>query len=161
MERLKDRLPEERKYVIDNHQVNSMIVAPFGVITAFPDDPKLPLDDYSSTISSSINSFTTKETHTDISRNWPSRKTVNATNQTETEERTDTSESNLTAALWKTEFSVAEFEQQNRSLNIELINLKNSLWSANMSWAMAKENANRAESKLEISEKNFRPFRWD
>ena len=37
--RLKDRLPDERKYVIYNHNTNSLIKAPFGVVTAFPDDP--------------------------------------------------------------------------------------------------------------------------
>jgi len=38
--RLKDRLPEERKYVICNHDMNALIKAPFGVVTAFPDNPK-------------------------------------------------------------------------------------------------------------------------
>ena len=37
--RLKDRIPDERKYVIYNHDLNSLIKAPFGVITAFPDYP--------------------------------------------------------------------------------------------------------------------------
>ena len=82
------------------------------------------------------------------------RKTiVNATTQTDTEEWTDTPDSNLTAALLQIEFAVAEFEQPIRSVNIELANLKNTLRSANRSRAMAKENANRAEFKLEISEK--------
>ena len=138
--RLKDRLPEERKYVIYNQQIDSMIKAPFGAITAFPDDPKPFFNDNASTISSSISTSS-------------SRSTVNATTQTETEECKDTYDTNLTAALWKTEFAIAEFEQQNRSLNIELANLKNALCSANRSRAMAKENATRAESKLEISER--------
>ena len=138
--RLKDRLPEERKYVIYNQQIDSMIKAPFGVFTAFPDDPKPFFNDNASTISSSISTSS-------------SRSTVNATTQTETEEYKDTYDTNLTAALWKTEFAIAEFEQQNRSLNIELANLKNALCSANRSRAMAKENATRAELKLEISER--------
>ena len=37
--RLKDRIPDERKYVIYNHGLNSLIKALFGVVTAFPDDP--------------------------------------------------------------------------------------------------------------------------
>ena len=36
--RLKDRSPEERKYVVYNHDLNALIKAPFGVVTAFPDD---------------------------------------------------------------------------------------------------------------------------
>ena len=138
--RLKDRLPEERKYVINNHQIDSMIEAPFGVITAFPDDPNPLFNANAGTISSSNSTSS-------------SRSTVNATTQTETEECKDTYDTNLTAALWKTEFAIAEFEQQNRSLNIELANLKNALCSANRSRAMAKENATRAEFKLEISER--------
>ena len=134
--RLKDRLPEERKYVIYNHQIDAMIKAPFGVITAFPDDPNPQFKDNASTISSSINTFS-------------SRPTVNATTQTETEECKDTYDTNLTAAVWKTDFDIAEFEQQNRSLNIEVANLKNALCSANRSRAMAKENATREEFKLE------------
>ena len=137
---VKDRLPEEKKYVIYNHQIDSMIKAPFGVITAFPDDPNPLFNDNASTISSSISTSS-------------SRSTVNATTQTETEECKDTYDTNLTAALWKTEFAIAEFEQRNRSLNIELANLKNALCSANRSRTMAKENATRAEFMLEISER--------
>ena len=37
--RLKVRIPEERKYVIYSHNVNTLIKARFGVVTAFPDDP--------------------------------------------------------------------------------------------------------------------------
>ena len=37
--RLKDRIPDERKYVIYNHDLNSLIKAAFGVVTTFPDDP--------------------------------------------------------------------------------------------------------------------------
>ena len=39
--RLKDRIQDERKYVIYNHDLNSLIKAPFGVVTAFPDNPIL------------------------------------------------------------------------------------------------------------------------
>ena len=152
--RLKDRLPEERKYVIYNHQIGSLIKAPFGVITVFPDDPNPLFNDNTSTCSSSISTPASMESHHDnprISHN--KQPTVNATTQTKNEEWIDTPDTNLTAALWKTEFAIAEFEQQNRSLKIELANLKNALCSSNRSRAMAKENANRAEFKLEISEK--------
>ena len=92
--------------------------------------------------------------HADKSRISPNKKqTVNATTQTETEEWTNISDTNLTAALWKTKFATAEFEQQYHSLNIVLPNLKNALCSSNRSRAMAKEKANRAEFKLEISDK--------
>ena len=37
--RLKDRLPDEKKYVIYNHHLNALIKVPFGVVTAFPNDP--------------------------------------------------------------------------------------------------------------------------
>ena len=59
----------------------------------------------------------------------------------------------MTASLWETEFANAEFEQQNKSLLIELNNLKVSLNCANRSRANAKVNADCAESKLEISER--------
>ena len=126
--RLKDRLPEERKYVVYNHQLDSMIKAPFGVITAFPDDPNPLFNDNTSTISSSDSTSSFREVSAD-NPHIPSntRSTGNATTQTGNEEWTDTPDTNLTAALWKTEFAIAEFEQQNRSLNIELANLKNAL----------------------------------
>ena len=34
--RLKDRIPDERKHVIYNHDLNCLNKAPFGVVTAFP-----------------------------------------------------------------------------------------------------------------------------
>ena len=37
--RLRDRLPDERKYVIYNHNLNALIKTPFGVVTAFLNDP--------------------------------------------------------------------------------------------------------------------------
>ena len=59
----------------------------------------------------------------------------------------------MTASLWSTEFAIAEFEQQNKILLIELSNSKFSLNCANRSRANAKTNADCAESKLEISER--------
>ena len=63
------------------------------------------------------------------------------------------SDTQLTKSLWETEFAIAEFEQQNRNLLMELSNLTVSLNCANRSRANAKINADRAESKLEISER--------
>ena len=37
--RLRERIPDETKDVIYNHCLNSLVKAPFGVVTAFPDDP--------------------------------------------------------------------------------------------------------------------------
>ena len=37
--RLKDRLADERKYVIYNHHLNALIKVQYGVVTAFPNDP--------------------------------------------------------------------------------------------------------------------------
>ena len=37
--RLKDRIPEEKKCVLYNHDLNSLKKPPFGVVTEFPDDP--------------------------------------------------------------------------------------------------------------------------
>ena len=59
----------------------------------------------------------------------------------------------MAALLWNTEFAVAEFEQQNKKLLNELHNFKVSLRCGNRSRANAKANADRAESKLEISAK--------
>ena len=59
----------------------------------------------------------------------------------------------MTESLWETEFASAEFEQQNRNLLMELSNLKVSLNCANRSRANAKITADRAESKLKISER--------
>ena len=60
--------------------------------------------------------------------------------------------SHITSSLWNTEIAKKEFEQKNRSLSIELSNLKVSLRYANSSGANSKTNANSAECKLEIAE---------
>ena len=59
----------------------------------------------------------------------------------------------MTASLWETEFAIAEFEQQNKNQLAELSNLKVSLKCAKGSPANDESNADRAESKLEISER--------
>ena len=63
------------------------------------------------------------------------------------------SDTELTKSLWATEFAIAEFEQQNRNMLMELSNLKVSLNCANRSRANAKINADRAGSTLEVSER--------
>ena len=57
--RLKDRIPDERKYVIYNHDLNSPLKAPFGVATAFPDDPN---SIFNSPLSSSLPSNSSSQT---------------------------------------------------------------------------------------------------
>ena len=97
-----------------------------------------------------------------MQRNTPifSYSTINHSNSTktksngiETEAETlkDNRDSQLISSTWNTEFAIAELEQQNRSLSIEMNNLKVSLKRANRSRENAKADANRAEFKLGIS----------
>ena len=146
--RLKDRIPDERKYVIYNHDLNSLTKAPFGVVTAFPDDPNPVFNSPSSYLPSNSSS------QTDLSSNRSySTETASIGIQTDPESSDFQPDTQLTASLWETEFAIAKFEQQNENLLIELNNLKISLRCANRSRANAKINADRAESKLEISER--------
>ena len=73
--------------------------------------------------------------------------------RTENETWNSNTDSQLTASLWETEFPLAEFEQQNEAFLQKLSNVKVSLRCANRSRANAKLDANRAESKLKISER--------
>ena len=149
--RLKDRLPDERKYVIYNHNLNALIKAPFGVVTAFPNDPIPLFSRYNSqeSIASSCNTSSCSETK--VKSCTP--KTVSTTTQTEPESFEFLADTQLTKSLGETDFAIAEFEQQNKNLLTELSNLEVSLKCANRSRANAKINADRAESKLEISER--------
>ena len=153
--RLKDRIPDERKYVIYNHDLNSLIKAPFGVVTAFPDDPN-PI--FNSPLSSSLPSNSSSQIDlkctTLNSNRSDSIETTSIGIQTDPENFNFNSDTQLTKSLWGTEFAIAEFEQQNRNLLRELSNLKVSLNCANRSRANAKINADRAESKLEIFRKS-------
>ena len=63
------------------------------------------------------------------------------------------SDTQLTASLWSTEFANAQFEQHNKNQLVELNILKVSLNCANRSRAKAQVNADRAELKLEVSER--------
>ena len=128
--RLKDRLPEERKYVIYNHKLNALTKAPFGVVTAFPNDPD-PLfsSHYNSQESIAFSCNTSSCSENKL--NSCTTKTVSTTTQTETESYKFGSDTQLTASLWETEFATAEFEQQNKNLLAELNNLKVSVNCAN------------------------------
>ena len=152
--RLKHRIPDERRYVIYNHDLRSFIKASFGVVTAFPDDPNPVLNSPSSSYlpSNSSCQIDPKFTTPNSNRSY-SMETTSFGIQTDPEISNFLPETQLTALLWETEFAIGEFEQQNKSLLIELNNLKVSLLCANRSRANAKINADRAESKLEISER--------
>ena len=156
--RLKDRIPEENKYVINNHDLNALTKAAFGVFTAFAYDPIAVFSSYHSShhlpsTSSSqleLKSKTSNYSHSTTNRSH-SIETTSIGILTETQTRDDESASQLTS-LWNTEVAIADLEQQNRSLSIELNNPKVSLRRVNGSRANAKANANRAKSKLEISD---------
>ena len=149
--RLKDRLPDEKKYVIYNHNLNALIKAPFGVVTAVPNDPNPLFSSHCHSQESLISSCNTSSSETESK--FCTNNTVWIAIQTDPETSNFQPDTQLTASLWGTEFAIAEFEQQNRNLLMELSNLKVSLNCANRSRANAKINANRAESKLEISER--------
>ena len=149
--RLKGRLPDERKYVIYNHNLNALIKAPFGVVTAFPNDPNPLISSHchsQESITSSCNTLLCFE----AKLKSYTIEIASIAIQTDPEPSNFQSDTQLTASLWETEFAIAELEQQNKSLLIELNKLKVSLNCANRSRANAKINADRAESMLEISE---------
>ena len=118
---LKDRIPDERKYVIYNHDLNSLIKALFGVVTAFPDDPNPVLNSPSSSYlpSNSSSQIDLKFTTPNTNRS-DSIETTSIGIQTEPENFIFNSDTQLTKSLWETEFAIAEFEQQNRNLLMEL-----------------------------------------
>ena len=140
--RLKDRIPDERKYVIYNHDLNSLIEAPFGVVTAFPDYSNPVLNSPSSSYlpSKSSSQIDLKFTTPNSNRSDSIEKTSIGI-QTDPENSNFHSDTQLTKSLWETEFAIAEFEQQNRNLLMERSNLKFSLNCANRSRANAKINA--------------------
>ena len=149
--RLNDRLPDEKRIVIYNHHMNALIKAPFGVVTAFPNDPNPLFSSHCHSQESLTSSYNTSLSET--KSKFCTNNTVSIGIQTDPESSNFQSDTQLTASLWETEFAIAEFEQQNRNLLMELSNLKASLTCANRSRANAKINADRAESKLEISER--------
>ena len=119
--RLKGRIPDERKYVIYNHDLNSLIKAPFGVVTAFPDNPNPVFNspfsstNLPSTSSSQIDlKCNTPNTSNSIMNRSISTETASTGIQTKTEIWDTLTDSQLTASLWSTEFAITELEQQKR-----------------------------------------------
>ena len=149
--RLKDQLPDEKKYVIYNHNLNAPTKPTFGVITAFPNDPHPLFSSYNNSQESIVFSCNTFPSET--KSKFCTDNTVSTATQTEPESFNFQSDTQLTKSHWETEFAVAEFEQQKKNLLAELSNLKVSLNCANRSRANAKINAHRAEYKLRISER--------
>ena len=116
--RLKDRIPDERKYVIYNHHLNSLIKDPFGVVTAFPDDPNPVFNSPSSYLPSNSSSQTDLIFTTPNSNRSYSTGTTSIRTQTDPESSDFQPDTQLAASLWDTEFAIAEFEQQNENLLI-------------------------------------------
>ena len=151
---LNDRIPDERKYVIYNHDLNSLIKAPFGVVTAFPDDPNPVFNRPSSSyLPSNSSSQIDLKCTTPNSNRSKSIETTSIAKQTDPEPSYFQPDTQMTASFWETEFAIAQFEQQKKTLLAELNNLEDSLKCANRSRANAKINADHAESKLKISER--------
>ena len=100
--RLKDRIPDERKYVIHNHYLNSLAKAPFGVVAAFPDNPNPVLNSpfSSSYLPSTSSSQIDLKCNTPITSN--SIETVSIGIQTETKKWDIQPDSKLNASLWST-----------------------------------------------------------
>ena len=137
--------------MIYNHNLNALIKAPFGVVTAFPIDSNPLFSSHCHSRESLTSSCNTSSSET--KSKFCTNNTVSIAIQTDLEPSNSQPDTQLTASLWETEFAIAEFEQQNKNPLIELNNLKVSLNCANRSRANAKINADRAESKLEISER--------
>ena len=137
--------------MIYNHNLNALIKAPFGVVTDFPNNPNPLFSSHCHSEESVTSSCNTSSPET--KSKFCTNNTVSIGTQTDPESSEFQPDTQLTASLWETEFAIAEFEQQNRNLLIELNNLKVSLNCANRSRANAKVNEDRTESKLEISER--------
>ena len=131
--------------------MNALIKAPFEVVTAFPNDPNPLFSSHSQSQESLTSSCNTSSSET--KSKFCTNNTVSIAIQTDPEPSNFQSHTQLTASLWETEFAIAEFEEQNGNLLMELSNLKAFLNCANRSRENAKSNADRAESKLEISER--------
>ena len=152
--RLEVQIPAEIKYVFYSHNLNTLNKSPFGVVTAFADDSNPMLNSYHS--SESLPSTSYDLTHHTSSSCYilsqPESVQKNSVAlQTEVETWDNQIDCQLTALFWSCEFAFAESEQQNKNFLIELKYLTVSLRCANRSRANAKDNGNRAESKLEVS----------
>ena len=125
-------------------------------MTVFPDDPNPMFNSYDSSKSPPATSNDpTHDTSSSCSNlSQPKPNETNSVAIQTVDETWDTqTDCQLTASLWSTEFAIAEFEQENKNLLIELIILKVSLRCAIRLRGNPKPRADRAESKLEISEK--------
>ena len=107
--RLKCQLPDERKYVIYNHNLKALIKAPLGVVTAFPDDP-CPINSSHCNSQESIASSCNTSSCSGTKLKPYTPKTVSTTTQTERECSNFQTDTQLTKSLWETEFAIAEFE---------------------------------------------------
>ena len=150
--RLKDQLPEERKYVISNHNLNALIKAHFGVETAFPDNPNPIFSSHSKSQESLVSSYNASSC-SETELKYCTTETVSTSIKIEPESFNPQSNPEPTKSLWETEFTIAEFEQHNKFLLEDLKILKVSLRCANRSLANAKFDVDRTESKLEFSER--------
>ena len=125
--RLKDRIPEGRKYVIFSHTLNTHIRAPFGVVTAFPDVPNPMFNSYHSSESLPSTSYDlthhTSSSGSNLSQPQPVE-TNSVAIQIEVEALDTQTDCHLSASLCKTEFAIAEYEQQNKNLLNEPNNIK-------------------------------------
>ena len=127
--------------------MNALIKAPFGVLTAFPNDPN-PLISSQCNLQESIASSCNIALCSETKLKSSTTKTVSTSTQTTPASSNFQADTQLTKSPWET-----ELEQQNKNMLSKLCNLKVSLNCANRSRANAKSNADHAESKLEISEK--------
>ena len=103
--RLKDRLPDERKYVIYNHNLNALIKAAFGVVTAFPKDRNPLFSSHCHSQESLTSSCNTSSSET--KSKFCTNNTVSIAIQTDPEPSNFQPDTQLTASLWETEFAIA------------------------------------------------------
>ena len=131
--------------------MNDLIKAPFGVVTAFPDDPNPIFSSHSNSQESLVSSYKASScSETELTS--CTTETVSKAKQTERESFNPQSDTQLTKNPLQTGFAIAEFEQQNKALLQELNYLKLSFRCANQSRTNAKFNADSAESELELSD---------
>ena len=97
--RLKDRLPDERKYVIYNHKLNALIKAPFEVVTAFPNDANPLFSSHCHSQESFTSSCNTSLSET--KSKFCTKNTVSIAIQTDPEPSNFQPDTKLTSSLWK------------------------------------------------------------
>ena len=95
--RSKDRLPDEKKYLIYNHNLNALIKAPFGVVTAFPNDPNPLFSSHCQSQESLTSSCNTSSSET--KSKFCTNNTVSIQTQTDPESSNFQPDTHLTASL--------------------------------------------------------------